>query len=169
MPTNGTSNSTDYSRYLQPKAESYSRTQSPTYQDNNDYVYQRQPNHYTSLPNLDRRLTPRASPAIKLLDSNMYKLHDSLARQSYEPTGGFVVFFDFILNLPSTTRQCCLVTCLHHPKSGLGEPSVLEPTKCNQYIDEKTGERMNIALIATKQPVLRFVNDKIKKIFFVSF
>ncbi|CAF4427035.1 unnamed protein product, partial [Adineta steineri] len=111
--------------------------------------------HQTSLPYSDKRLTPRQSPAINLLDSNMYRLHVTLAPQSYNPTGGFIIFFDFIINMPSTVQQCRLVTSLHHPKSGLGEPSLLEPVKCNQFVDERTGENMRIALIATKQPVLR--------------
>jgi len=166
MGTNGMPNSTDDHRYVQPKVELYPQSQLSTHENNNDQFYQRQPNHYTSLPDLHKRVTPRASPAINLLDSNMFKLRDSLAPRSYEPTGGFVIYFDFILNLPSTVGQCCLLTSLHHPKCGLGEPSLLEPIKCDQYIDDKTGQRMNIALIAIKQPVLRFVNVKKKKLFF---
>jgi hypothetical protein len=167
MATNGRPNSTDNHHYVQPKVELYPQSQLSTHENNNDQFYQRQPNHYTSLPNLDKRVTPRGNPAINLVDSNMYKSRDSLAPRSYEPTGGFVIFFDFILNLPSTVGQCCLVTSLHHPKSGLGEPSFLEPIKCDQYIDDKTGQRMNIALIAIKQPVLRFVNSKEKNFSFL--
>jgi hypothetical protein len=70
--------------------------------------------------------------------------------------GGFVIFFDFIINFPSTIDQCRLITCLHHAQSGLGEPSQLQPSKCELYVDEISGERMNIALIAMKQPVPRF-------------
>jgi hypothetical protein len=95
---------------------------------------------------------------MSLLASNMNRLRDPLAPQPYDPIGGFIIFFDFIFNLPPTTDQCCLVTCLYHPKSGLGEPSQLEPFKCEPYIDEKTGQKMSVALIATKQPVPRFVN-----------
>jgi hypothetical protein len=106
---------------------------------------------------IDKRLTPRASPAMSLLNSNMNRLQDPLAPQAYDPIGGFVIFFDFIANLPSTTEHCCLVTCLYHPKSGLGEPSGLEPFKCDQYLDGKKGQQMSVALIATKQPVPRFI------------
>ena len=102
---------------------------------------------------LDKRLTPRESPAMNLLMSN--RLRDSLAPQMYDPTHGFVIFFDFILNLPRNIEFCLLVTCLHHPKSGLGDPSHLEPAKCQQYMDERTGEQMQMAMIAMKQPVPR--------------
>ena len=69
---------------------------------------------------------------------------------------GFVIFFDFILNLPSTVGQCQIITCLHHRQSGLGQPSELKPLKCELYTNEKNDERMSIVLIATKQPVPRF-------------
>ena len=94
-------------------------------------------NNLINVKLLDKRLTPRASPAMSLLSSNMNKLQDPLAPQSYDPIGGFVIFFDFIANLPPTIDHCCLITCLYHPKSGLGEPSQLEPFKCDQYMDEK--------------------------------
>lgn len=87
----------------------------------------------------------------------MRKLQDPLAPQPYDPIGGFVMFFDFIINLPLTIEQCRLITCLHHPQSGLGEPSQLQPFKCESYIDEVNGEQMNVAVIATQQPVPRFL------------
>jgi len=153
ISTNGLSNSNDNQHHLSAKTDFYPQSQ-PSIRDND----QRQNHHQTSLPILDKRVTPRASPAMTLLASNMNKLRDPLAPQPYDPIGGFVIFFDFIVRLPSTIEQCCLVTCLYHPKSGLGEPSELEPFRCEQYIDERNGERMSAALIATKQPVPRFVN-----------
>jgi hypothetical protein len=90
------------------------------------------------------------------INSNMSKLRDPLGPQSYDPIGGFVIFFDFIINFPPSIDQCRLITCLHHAQTGLGEPSQLEPFKCELYVDETTGERMNSVLIATKQPVPRF-------------
>ena len=123
--------------------------------------------HQPSLPLLDsKRLTSRASPAMSLLTSNMNRLRDPLAAHSYDPIGGFVIFFDFFVNLPLNIDQCCLISCLCHPKSGLGEPSQLEPIQCEQYVDERTGERMKTALIAMKQPVPRFVrsNDNFQSI-----
>jgi hypothetical protein len=132
--TNGISNSNDHQRHLSPKLNL----------DNNHDQF-------------DRRHTPRASPAMSLLNSNMNRLQDPLAPQTYDPIGGFVIFFDFIANLPPTTEHCCLVTCLYHPKSGLGEPSQLEPFICDQYLDERNGQRMGVALVATKQPVPRFI------------
>ena len=103
---------------------------------------------------------------MSLLTSNMNKLRDPLAPQPYDPIGGFVIFFDFVAHLPVTIEQCSLITCLYHPKSGLGEPSQLEPFKCEQHIDQKNGERLNVALVATKQPVPRFVSSQKTKGFY---
>ena len=114
----------------------------------------------TLAPTLDKRVTPRESPAMSLLTSKMTKLRDPFAPQSYDPIGGFVIFFDFILRLPGPVEQCCLITCLHHPKSGLGEPSQLDIFKCTPYVDERHGERMTVATIAMKQPVPRFVSRR---------
>ena len=147
---NGRSNSFDHQRHVSPKPEPPPPQLSTRENDQYDQ-------HQTAFAVFDRRITSRASPAMSLLASNMNKLRDPLAPQSYDPIGGFVIFFDFIVSLPSTIDQCCLVTCLYHPKSGLGEPSQLEPFKCEQYADEKNREQMGIALIATKQPVPRFV------------
>jgi hypothetical protein len=161
MATNGMSNSTDNLYHLSSKLDLQSQSQPIIPNNNNEQYDQRQNYHQTSLPTLDKRITPRASPAMSLLASNMNKLRDPLAPQPYDPIGGFVIFFDFIVRLPSTTEQCSLVTCLYHPKSGLGEPSQLDPFPCEQYVDERTGERMSVALIATKQPVPRFIYSKI--------
>ncbi len=159
MATNGMSNSTNHQPYVSPKSDPPPPPPPPpqlTARDS-DQFDQRQSYPHTSLPIYDKRITSRASPAMSLLASNMNKLRDPLAPQSYDPIGGFVIFFDFVASLPATIDQCSLVTCLYHPKSGLGEPSELEPFKCEQYMDERNGERMSIALIATKQPVPRFV------------
>lgn len=122
-----------------------------------DDQFEQRPNfHQPSVPLLDnKRVTSRASPAMSLLTSNMNRLRDPLAPHPYDPIGGFVIFFDFLVNLPLNTDQSCLISCLYHPKSGLGEPSQLEPFQCEQYVDERSGERLKVALIATKQPVPR--------------
>ena len=90
------------------------------------------------------------------MNSNLNRLRDPLGPQPYDQTGGFVLFLDFIINLPSTIDLCRLITCLHHPDSGLGEPSQLQTVKSEFYTNESNGERMNAALVATKQPVPRF-------------
>ena len=46
-----------------------------------------------------------------------------------------------------------IITCLHHPKSGLGEPSMLPIVNCDTY--QENGRQVSIALISTKQPVPR--------------
>ena len=91
------------------------------------------------------------------VNSNMSRFRDPLAPQPYDPVAGFVVFFDYVINLPPNTDQCRLITCLHYPDSGLGEPSQLQPTRCDLFTDEITGERMSIVLVATKQPVPRLL------------
>lgn len=121
------------------------------------------PTNSTLAASLEKRVTPRASPAMTLLSSNINNLRDPLAPQPYDPKGGFVIFFDFILHLPSTVTLACLITCLHHPKSGLGEPSQLETFKCEPYVDERNGQRMSIAYIAMKQPVPRQTLFKMRK------
>ena len=63
------------------------------------------------------------------------------------------MFIDFINNLDASFSAARLVTCLHHPKSGLGEPSVLPIINCESYID--SGRPTAAALISTKQPVPR--------------
>lgn len=108
----------------------------------------------------DKLITPRSSPALSLLASNMNPLRNPLAPQLYDPSGGFVIFFDFILHVPTKIETCTLITSIHHPKSGLGTPSPLPPLNCEEYIDEKTNERMHSVIVATKQPVPRFVDLK---------
>ncbi len=56
-----------------------------------------------------------------------------------------------ITNLKADCTCCRVVTCLHHPKTGLGEPSILPFVNCETYVQD---QRMStVALISTKQPV----------------
>jgi hypothetical protein len=64
-----------------------------------------------------------------------------------------VIFIDFITNLDTQYASARVITCLHHPKSGLGEPSVLPIVNCESYND--SGNMTSVALISTKQPVPR--------------
>jgi hypothetical protein len=67
--------------------------------------------------------------------------------------GGFVIFIDFITNIESSYGCARVITCLHHPKSGLGEPSVLPIVNCETFLENNN--RLTVALISTKQPVPR--------------
>ena len=118
--------------------------------------------HYQqrSLPTLDRRITSDTTHPMHLANSNTGKLRDPFEPQPYDPINGFVIFFDFIINFPPTIDQCRLITCLHRPQSGLGEPSQLQPFKSELTIDDTSGERVGIALVATKQPVPGFLSIK---------
>jgi hypothetical protein len=71
----------------------------------------------------------------------------------YDPIGGFLVFIDFVSNLDPSVVTSRIITCLHHPKSGLGEPSVLPVVNCESYMSN--GSQITIALYSTKQPVPR--------------
>jgi hypothetical protein len=161
---------TDRYQSLKPLNNNTPARQTYTNYDN-ELIDQNQSYNRSSLPALDRSIPSRGTQPINRVNSNISKLRDPLGPQPYDPIGGFVIFFDFIINLPSTIEQCRLITSLHHPQSGLGEPSSLQPSKCELYVDEKNGERMGIALIATKQPVPRFYskNKKQKFLFRISF
>jgi hypothetical protein len=58
-----------------------------------------------------------------------------------------------VTNLDPAYASARVITCLHHPKSGLGEPSVLPIVNCEQY--NELGSSSSVALISTKQPVPR--------------
>ena len=73
--------------------------------------------------------------------------------QFYDPISGFVLFYDFVINLPVDIRQCQLISSLHHPQSGLGVPCQLQPFFCDYYLHPKTSERFSYANVAVKQPV----------------
>ncbi|CAF1286983.1 unnamed protein product [Rotaria magnacalcarata] len=131
----------------------YSSYQSAVRDTNNDQYNQPNYNQQTPLSTSDKHITSRASPALSLLASNMNPLRNSLGPQLYDPSMGFVIFFDFILYLPSKIETCALIASIHHPKSGLGVPSPLPPLTCEEYLDNKTSERFRVAIVATKQPI----------------
>jgi hypothetical protein len=110
-----------------------------------------------SLPIRNKHTTSHVIEQNNYVNSNMSKLRDPLAPQPYDPVAGFVIFLDYVINLPPNIDQCRLITCLHYPETGLGEPSQLQPVKCDSYTDEISGERMSVVLIATKQPVPRLL------------
>jgi len=157
--------SNGYHSYSSPKIDHYPQLRSfndtstrPIHTNYDDDIFdQHRSYQQISLPSLDKRTTSHVTQPMNYVNSNLSKLRDPLGPQPYDPVAGFVMFFDFITNLPSTIDQCRLITCLHYPDSGLGEPSQLQPFKCELYTNETNGEQMNFALIATKQPVPRFL------------
>jgi hypothetical protein len=64
-----------------------------------------------------------------------------------------VIFLDFITNLDPSYSCARVITCLHHPKSGLGEPSLLPIVNTENYVENN--HRTSVALVSTKQPVPR--------------
>jgi hypothetical protein len=64
-----------------------------------------------------------------------------------------VLFVDYVTNLESVYLNARVITCLHHPKSGLGEPSVLPIVDCEVF--PAYSKSTSIALVSTKQPVPR--------------
>lgn len=93
-----------------------------------------------------------ADPMYKNPSPRTIRLKD-LPPSPYDPVGGFVIFIDFVTNLDPSYACARVITCLHHPKSGLGEPSVLPIVNCEPNSDN--GNRTSVALISTKQPVPR--------------
>lgn len=83
---------------------------------------------------------------------NQQKIRE-LSIQSYDATGGFVIFLDFITNIDPAYGCARVITCLHHPKSGLGEPSLLPVVNTETYIENNN--KSSVALVSTKQPVPR--------------
>ncbi|CAF0721843.1 unnamed protein product [Brachionus calyciflorus] len=92
----------------------------------------------------------RQEPPVQ--NQNLIKLKD-LPPAPYDPNGGFVLFIDFVTNIDPNYASARVITCLHHPKSGLGEPSVL-PIVNTETFYEKNYQN-TVALISTKQPVPR--------------
>ena len=64
-----------------------------------------------------------------------------------------MIFIDFITNLDPLFGCVRVITCLHHSKSGLGEPSVLPIINCESHFEN--GVKRSVALVSTKQPVPR--------------
>lgn len=108
--------------------------------NNDDFRSPRSNNNYLAEP-LYKNPSPRT---IRLKD---------LPPSPYDPVGGFVIFVDYVTNLDPSYACARVITCLHHPKSGLGEPSVLPIVNCEPSSDN--GNRTSVALISTKQPVPR--------------
>ena len=136
----------------------------------NEVFDQQRRYHQTSLPTLDIRTTSHKTQPMNLANNtNLTKLRDPFEPQPYDPINGFVLFFDFIMNFPPTVDKCRLITCLHHPQSGLGEPSQLTPFKSELHVDNTNGEQIGIAVIATKQPVPGFLLIQINFLFIPDF
>ena len=64
-----------------------------------------------------------------------------------------MIFLDFITNIDPVYGCARVITCLHHPKSGLGEPSLLPVVNCESFVEN--GAKSSVVLISTKQPVPR--------------
>ena len=158
--TNGIHNysSANIPRYQPIRSSEYTSIRpGPTSYDSDIFDQQQRQYHQSTLPSLDRRITSLATQSMNNLNSNTSQLRDPLGPQPYDPIGGFVVFFDFIIKLPSTIDQCRLISCLNHPDSGLGEPSQLRVIQTDLYGDEATGEQLSSIIIATKQPVPGYI------------
>jgi hypothetical protein len=117
----------DFRSQLQHNNNNNNNNNINTYNNNNDY-------------------SPRQA-------NTLQKLKD-LPPSPYDPVGGFVIFVDFVTNLDPSYGCARVITCLHHPKSGLGEPSVLPIVSTEPPLNDTTS-RTAVALISTKQPVPR--------------
>lgn len=153
-----------YQQQYLPQTEPFAYSQSSRTNQNGQYdQYQTRSQAAapatTVLPYVDKNAVARTSPPMSFIDSNMYQIRDAYVSKPYEPTSGFVIFFDFICDVPTDVEQSRLITCLHHPKSGYGPPSTLEPVKTEQYVDPRTNDHLRVAIISTKQPVAKYVKQ----------
>ncbi|CAF1068244.1 unnamed protein product [Adineta ricciae] len=148
-----------YRQQYLPQTEPFAYSQPSRTNQNGQYdQYQTRnqvPIATTVLPYVDKNAIARTSPPMSFVDSSVYQIRDAYVSKPYEPASGFVIFFDFICDVPTDVEQSRLITCLHHPKSGYGPPSILEPVKTEQYVDPRTNDHLRVAIISTKQPVAK--------------
>ncbi|CAF4202421.1 unnamed protein product, partial [Rotaria magnacalcarata] len=102
------------------------RPTNPNY-TNSAHQFVDQPQQFleSSLPIIDTGRRSRGMQPLSRIASNSNGRYDPIESKPYDPVSGFVVFFDFIINLSPMIEKCQLITCLHHAQTGLGEPSQL--------------------------------------------
>ncbi|KAG7322808.1 hypothetical protein KOW79_014154 [Hemibagrus wyckioides] len=88
---------------------------------------------------------PRSSSLTKHLRKESDPSH-------YDPTTGFVVFYDFLLGLCPSYRVCRLMVGIYSGDVCLGSPSILPPVYCDSVSSPRHGEEGK-AILATKQAV----------------
>lgn len=160
-------------RYFSSKSENYqpvtslTRITRPNYTKSADnFLDQSQTFQYSSLPALTNSPRPnRIQSTARITPITNQKL-EPLESKPYDPVGGFIIFFDFIIDLPPSIEKCQLITCLNHSLTGLGQPSQLEVSKSELFLDQKFNEQIGIVLIATRQPVPRFLYTQNSYLFF---
>ncbi|TFK01730.1 secreted tolloid-like protein [Platysternon megacephalum] len=104
------------------------------------------------LPFMDR-MGPQTHLSRHLLDPP-----DALGPAPYDPAAGFVIFYDFLLDLDPTFFQVCLVAGLYRNGQQMGKPTPLPVAYCQMgqsppYVVD--GQRGNSAILSAKQPVPR--------------
>ena len=109
--------------------------------------------HNAHYPTFASQAAYRVEKPPNAMTSKVIRLPNLVSTQPYDPIAGFVMFIDFVSNLDVTIACSRVITCLHHPKTGLGEPSILPLVNCETYMEG--GRPSTVALVSTKQPVPR--------------
>ncbi|CAF3588201.1 unnamed protein product [Rotaria socialis] len=162
LPNQNSNLNNNNHRYVSPKNDghqwksTYTRIANPNYTNSaHQFVDQPQQFHQPSLPIIDTGRRSRGMQPASRIASNSNGRYGQIESKPYDPVGGFVIFFDFIINLSPMIEKCQLITSLHHVQTGLGEPSQLAVLKSELYNDLKFGEQVSTILLSTKQPVPR--------------
>ncbi|CAF1040313.1 unnamed protein product, partial [Rotaria magnacalcarata] len=162
LPNQNSNLNNNTHRYILPNDDGYPRKSTFTRPTNPNYTnsahqFVDQPQQFleSSLPIIDTGRRSRGMQPVSRIASNSNGRYDPIESKPYDPVGGFVVFFDFIINLSPMIEKCQLITCLHHAQTGLGEPSQLGVLKSELYTDPKFGEQLGTILLSTRQPVPR--------------
>ncbi|KAL7847834.1 hypothetical protein AOLI_G00225520 [Acnodon oligacanthus] len=101
---------------------------------------------------------PLEEPRLQTPPHTKYSMDvsEGLSPAPYDPTAGFVVFYDFLLGLCPSYRVCRLMVGLYSGEQCLGSPSVLPPVYCEPFILSTHPPRYNQgqkAVLASKQAV----------------
>lgn len=103
------------------------------------------------------------APKSEIVSTNAFH-QNSLTRfeqpqnpQFYDPTRGFVLFYDFATKIPLGIKTIQIVASIHHYTSGLGIPSALKPAQTEIYRDRTTNQQLSFVPFNIRQPVPGFV------------
>ncbi|XP_033737089.1 uncharacterized protein LOC117325189 isoform X5 [Pecten maximus] len=73
--------------------------------------------------------------------------------QPYDQYAGFVIFYDFVLNLEPSVSACRLIVGLHSTSQAMGEPTVLPTVYCEPATRATYMQNVSNAVIGARQPV----------------
>ncbi|KAK3550315.1 hypothetical protein QTP86_024310 [Hemibagrus guttatus] len=95
---------------------------------------------------------PLEEPRSPTLTKHLREGSDALYPSHYDPTTGFVVFYDFLLGSCPSYRVCRLMVGIYSGDVCLGSPSILPPVYCDS-VSSPQHSAEGKAILATKQAV----------------